>query len=95
MFDNRKRYKESRCKKCKEQCPLYKNGGELLREVPFSIYQSALKLLETRKKITLVELQRELKVGYALANSIIDKLTLDGRIACPKYGIERKILIKR
>ena len=95
LFKTKKRYEKSRCEKCKKQCPLYKNSGKLLREAPLRVYQSARELLEMRKKITLVELQRELKIGYPLASSIMDKLTLDGFLSCLKYGTKRKIMIER
>lgn len=82
---------EKHCKNCQEKCLLYKDKGKWLREITPSVYRKTLQWLLDKDTITLVMLQREMKMSYPLANSVLDTLILDGVITCQGPRIEKKV----
>ena len=54
---------ETHCKNCQEKCLLYKDKGKWLREITPSIYRKTLDWLLDKEAITLVMLQREMKMN--------------------------------
>lgn len=85
---------EKHCKNCQEKCLLYKDKGKWLRITP-SIYRKTLDWLLDKEAITLVMLQREMKMSYPLASSVLDTLILDGVIICQGPRIEKKVNHKK
>ena len=86
---------EKHCKNCQEKCLLYKDKGKWLREITPSVYKKTLEWLLDKEAITLVMLQREMKMSYPLANSVLDTLILDGVITCQGPRIEKKVNHKK
>ena len=86
---------EKHCKNCQEKCLLYKDKGKWLREITPSVYRKTLQWLLSKDAITLVMLQREMKMSYPLANSVLDTLILDGVITCQGPRIEKKVNHKK
>lgn len=86
---------EKHCKNCQEKCLLYKDKGKWLREITPSVYRKTLQWLLDKDTITLVMLQREMKMSYPLANSVLDTLILDGVIVCQGPRIEKKVNHKK
>lgn len=86
---------EKHCKNCQEKCLLYKDKGKWLREITPSIYKKTLEWLLSKDAITLVMLQREMKMSYPLASSVLDKFILDGVITCQGPRIEKKVNHKK
>ena len=82
---------EKHCKNCQEKCLLYKDKGKWLREITPNIYRKTLDWLLDKDAITLVMLQREMKMSYPLASSVLDKFILDGVITCQGPRIEKKV----
>ena len=82
---------EKHCKNCQEKCLLYKDKGKWLREITPGVYRKTLQWLLSKDAITLVMLQREMKMSYPLANSVLDTLILDGVIICQGPRIEKKV----
>ena len=82
---------EKHCKNCQEKCLLYKDKGKWLREITPSVYRKTLQWLLDKDTITLVMLQREMKMSYPLASSVLDTLILDGVITCQGPRIEKKV----
>lgn len=91
----RARWIEKNCKNCQEKCLLYKDKGKWLREITPNIYRKMLEWLLDKDAITLVMLQREMKMSYPLANSVLDTLILDGVITCQGPRVEKKINHKK
>ncbi len=87
----RTRWFEKHCKNCQEKCLLYKDKGKWLREITPSVYRKTLEWLLDKKTITLVMLQREMKMSYPLAANIMDNLKLDGFISCTQNVAEKKV----
>jgi DNA polymerase-3 subunit alpha (Gram-positive type) len=86
---------EKHCKNCQEKCLLYKDKGKWLREITPGVYRKTLQWLLSKDAITLVMLQREMKMSYPLANSVLDTLILDGVITCQGPRIEKKVNHKK
>ena len=86
---------EKHCKNCQEKCWLYKDKGKWLREITPSIYKKTLEWLLSKDAITLVMLQREMKMSYPLASSVLDTLILDGVITCQGPRIQKKVNHKK
>ena len=91
----RNRWVEKHCKNCQEKCLLYKDKGKWLREITPGVYRKTLQWLLSKDAITLVMLQREMKMSYPLANSVLDTLILDGVITCQGPRIEKKVNHKK
>ena len=89
------RWFEKHCKNCQEKCLLYKDKGKWLREITPNIYRKTLEWLLSKDAITLVMLQREMKMSYPLASSVLDTLILDGVITCQGTRIEKKVNHKK
>ena len=89
------RWFEKHCKNCQEKCLLYKDKGKWLREITPSVYRKTLQWLLSKDAITLVMLQREMKMSYPLASSVLDTLILDGVITCQGPRIEKKVNHKK
>ncbi len=81
---------EKYCKNCQEKCLLYKDKGKWLREITPSVYRKTLQWLLDKDTITLVMLQREMKMSYPLANSVLNTLILDGVRTPVDYGEDKK-----
>ena len=86
---------EKHCKNCQEKCWLYKDKGKWLREITPNVYRKTLQWLLDKDTITLVMLQREMKMSYPLASSALDTLILDGVITCQGPRIEKKVNHKK
>ncbi len=86
---------EKHCKKCQEKCLLYKDKGKWLREITPSVYKKTLEWLLDKEAITLVMIQREMKMSYPLASLVLDTLILDGVITCQGPRIEKKVNHKK
>lgn len=86
---------EKHCKNCQEKCLLYKDKGKWLREITPSVYRKTLQWLLSKDAITLVMLQREMKMSYPLANLVLDTLILDGVITCQGPRIEKRVNHKK
>ena len=89
------RWVEKHCKNCQNKCHLYEDKGKWVPEITPSVYRKALEWLLDKKTITLVMLQRELKMGYPLASNILDRLKLDGFISCTQNVVEKSVNHKK
>ena len=83
------------CVNCDRKCHLYEDKGKWVLEITPSVYRKTLQWLLDKDTITLVILQREMKMSYPLANSVLDTLILDGVITCQGPRIEKKVNHKK
>lgn len=91
----RKRWVEKHCANCDKKCHLYEDKGRWVPEITPSVYRKTLDWLLEKKTITLVMLQRELKMGYVLAANVMDRLKLDGFISCTQNVVEKRVNHKK
>lgn len=87
----RARWIKKHCVNCNSKCHLYDDKGKWVPEITPSIYKKTLEWLLSKDAITLVMLQREMKMSYPLASSVLDKFILDGVITCQGPRIEKKV----
>ncbi len=93
--EKRNRWFEKHCANCDRKCHLYEDKGRWVPEISPSVYRKTLKWLLDKETITLVMLQREMKMGYPLAANIMDRLKLDGFISCTQSVAEKKVNHKK
>lgn len=93
--EKRNRWVEKHCVNCDKKCHLYEDKGKWVPEITPSVYRKTLEWLLNKDTITLVMLQREMKMSYPLANSVLDTLILDGVITCQGPRIEKKVNHKK
>ena len=91
----RKRWVEKHCANCDKKCHLYEDKGRWVPEITPSVYRKTLDWLLEKKTITLVMLQRELKMGYVLAANVMDRLKLDGFISFTQNVVEKRVNHKK
>ena len=82
--EKRNRWVEKHCANCDRKCHLYEDKGKWVPEITPSVYRKTLEWLLNKDTITLVMLQREMKISYVLAANIMDRLKLDEFISCTK-----------
>ena len=93
--EKRNRWVEKHCVNCDRKCHLYEDKGKWVPEITPSVYRKTLQWLLDKDAITFVMLQREMKMSYPLANSVLDTLILDGVITCQGPRIEKKVNHKK
>lgn len=91
----RTRWIEKHCVNCNSKCHLYDDKGKWVPEITPSVYLKTLEWLFNKDTITLVMLQREMKMSYPLASSVLDTFILDGVITCQGPRIEKKVNHKK
>lgn len=64
-------------------------------EITPVVYMKTLEWLLDKKTVTVVTMQRELKMGYPLAENIMDNLKLDGVISCMQNVAEKRVNHKK
>lgn len=89
--EKRNRWVEKHCANCDRKCHLYEDKGKWAPEITPRVYRKTLEWLLDKDAITLVMLQREMKMSYPLASSVLDTLILDGVITCQGPRMERKV----
>lgn len=89
--EKRNRWVEKHCVNCDKKCHLYEDKGKWVPEITPSVYRKTLEWLLNKDTITLVMLQREMKMGYVLAANVIDRLKLDEFISCTQNIVEKKV----
>ena len=60
-------------------------------EITPGVYMKTLEWLLDKKTVTVVTMQRELKMGYPLAAKIMDNLKVDGVIYCMQNVAEKRV----